>query len=117
MNPIINDYVKKEWILNGFDDYAVVVNHFIESEKQHIFNEIKYFKLHSKNSNDKYIQLVRVSDRKVYAYFVCYRDDSSSYLSPLRGTYGGISGLMNLDFEILDCFIIEVLNFLFSEYP
>ena len=52
------------------DKFEIITNQFLNSDFNHIFNEINFFKLHSESNNDLYIQLVRTTDKKVFANFL-----------------------------------------------
>ena len=80
------------------------------SDFNHIFNEINFFKLHSKSNKDLYIQLVRSTDKKVFANLAFYLNDFNEYKSPAKGTFGGISAIDAIDFSLLDEFLTIVIN-------
>jgi hypothetical protein len=94
----------------SLDKYEIVINQFLPSNFNHIFNEIKFFKLHSESIKDSYIQLVRKSDKKVFANIAFYFSDNDTYLSPLKGTFGGVSAIDNIDFFLLEDFLKIAFN-------
>jgi len=92
------------------DKFEIITNQFLNSDFNHIFNEINFFKLHSKSNNDLYIQLVRSTDKKVFANLAFYINDFYEYVSPIRGTFGGISAQEGIDFSLLEEFISLVIH-------
>jgi hypothetical protein len=92
------------------DKFEIITNQFLNSDFNHIFNEINFFKLHSKSNNDLYIQLVRSTDKKVFANLAFYINDFYVYVSPIRGTFGGISAQEGIDFSLLEEFISLVIH-------
>jgi lipid II:glycine glycyltransferase (peptidoglycan interpeptide bridge formation enzyme) len=79
-----------------------------------IFNDEKYFSLHSTSSQDVFAQLVRQSDKKVFATIAFYKTDENVYVSPLRGTFGGFSLSGDLSFEEVEVFVLDVFEYLYS---
>lgn len=101
-------------ILKLDDKYDICLNHFYPSHGNHIFNEPEYFNLHSSSNHDIYAQLVRRSDLKVFATISFYEDAPGVFLSPIRGTFGGISLNDHLDFLNLDNFLSTLVRYLIS---
>lgn len=97
------------------DKFEIITNQFMNSDFNHIFNEINFFKLHSKSNKDLYIQLVRSSDKKVFANLAFYLNDFNEYASPAKGTFGGISAIDAIDFSLLDEFLVIVINVLVKD--
>lgn len=92
------------------DKFEIITNQFLNSDFNHIFNEINFFKLHSESNNDLYIQLVRSTDKKVFANLTFYINDLNEYVSPVKGTFGGISAQEGIDFSLLEEFISLVIH-------
>ncbi|MEM5400565.1 GNAT family N-acetyltransferase [Paraburkholderia unamae] len=97
------------------EKHAIHVNHFHDAAGNHLFNEPAYFRLHSSSPRDAYVQLVRRSDAKVYATVAFFAIDDESYLSPKRGTFGGLSMNHQVEFETLERFLSTLLAHLNSE--
>ena len=92
--------------------YSILVNHFLFAEGGHIFNNPKYFKIHSKSCKDLYAQLVRKTDKKVYATIAFYEASCGFYLSPKRGTFGGLSLNQSIDFHTIEQFVQRITELL-----
>lgn len=89
-----------------FDDrYEIHINHFHAARGNHVFNEPAYFCLHSGSTRDLYAQLVRSSDLKVYATLAIHESGPGTWISPRRGTFGGLSLNEPLDFPLAEQFI------------
>ena len=99
--------------LNAKND--ILVNRFLDSKNNHLFNEPKYFNLHSSDQDDLYIQLVRKKDAVVCATVAFFKESTEQYVSPLRGTFGGISINHEVDLAVLDEFIRKVISILSSK--
>ena len=108
---------KSEFIIEKNNKFICLVNKFIPTEINHIFNEVNYFLLHSKNPHDAYFQLVRLSDAKVFATLVFLMRDDDVYVSPLKGTFGGISAHQKVEFNILESFIQQSVAYLLHKKP
>lgn len=104
------DYFNDHINLRKNNKYKIVVNDFLISDLNHIFNEINFFKLHSLSKADLYLQLIRISDNKVFANITFYLNNHNHYLSPARGTFGGVSAVDNIDFSLLEEFLTIVVN-------
>jgi len=73
--------------------------------------------LHSTSSQDVFAQLVRQSDKKVYASIAFYKAPENFYVSPLRGTFGGFSLHNDLSFEEVESFVLDVFEYLHTLGP
>ena len=104
------EYFKNHINLRKSNKYKIVVNDFLISDFNHIFNEINFFKLHSLSKGDVFLQLIRISDNKVFANIAFYLSSHNQYQSPARGTFGGISAVDNIDFSLLEEFLTTVVN-------
>jgi len=100
---------KKDEIIFNDNNFKILINHFLPQEENHIFNTVEFFKIHSNNKLDKYIQLVRRSDNRVYACIIFYWD-SQGYLSPKKGTFGGISCLEDIDPKLVEKFLEDSIK-------
>jgi hypothetical protein len=100
----------QDYINLNNDKFKVVINQFLSADFNHIFNEIDFFKLHSTSNADKYFQLIRISDNKVFATITFFLNNHNQYLSPVRGTFGGISALDSVDFSLLEEFLTIAVN-------
>jgi len=98
------------------EKFFILINHFLPEEENHIFNTIDFFNIHSNNELDKYIQLVRKTDKKVYACIIFYWQ-SQHYLSPKKGTFGGISSLSNIDALLLEKFLENSVKYIELKKP
>ena len=94
--------------------YEMCINEFHLPHDFNIFNEKKYFSLHSTSSQDVFAQLVRQSDKKVFAAVAFYKIGENIYVSPLRGTFGGLSLSGDLSFEEVEAFMLDVFEYLYS---
>lgn len=92
--------------------YDVLINYFLPAEKNHLFNEPAYFGLHMGSKKDCYSQLVRRTDGKVYATFALYEISNGVYVSPKRGTFGGLSLNAEIELQVLDRFVAAVVAYL-----
>ncbi len=93
----------------------IVVNGFLPSTDSCIFNSIEYFRLHSSSDKDSFFQLVEKKLHKVFVTICFYYDpDSDSFISPKKGTFGGVSLSSDVSFEYLELFLDAVLDFLRS---
>lgn len=107
-------YKHSEIDITSNTNYVILINYFIKSDRNHIFNEIDFFKIHSKSPNDLFFQLARRSDKKIIANFVFYKDPTNQYLSPINGTFGSVSGSFEVDFDVIQEFVFRTLDFLQS---
>lgn len=96
------------------NQYQIDINYFRPYKHSNLFNEEGYFKLHSSNSNDQYIQLVRIASGKVYATITFYQDGESVFISPKRGTFGGIVFNEPVDMALLEQFICTIKAYLIT---
>jgi hypothetical protein len=98
------------------DKFFILINYFLPQDENHIFNTIDFFNIHSNNELDKYIQLVRKTDNKVYACIAFYWD-SQRYLSPKKGTFGGISCWKDIDSLLLEKFLENSIKYIELKNP
>lgn len=96
------------------DRYQVEINHFKRADNCHLFNEASYFKLHANLASDHYCQLVNVANQKVYATIAFYQSDEGCYVSPLRGTFGGISINIETDIKMIESFVGLIIAYLIA---
>jgi len=94
------------------EKHDVLINYFLNSNNIHLFNEPAYFKIHSRSSNDCYAQLVRRSDGAVFGTLSLYEVEAAVYVSPARGTFGGVSCSATLDLKAFEAFIKTVSDYL-----
>jgi hypothetical protein len=97
--------------------YDVCINEFHKPHEFNIFNDEKYFSLHSTSSQDIFAQLVRQSDKRVFATIAFYKTAENFYVSPLRGTFGGFSLSNDLSFEEVESFVLDVFEYLYALGP
>ena len=98
------------------EKFFILINHFLPENENHIFNTINFFNIHSNNKLDKYIQLVRKTDKKVYACIIFYWE-LQHYLSPKKGTFGGISSLNDIDPLLLEKFLENSIKYIELKNP
>lgn len=96
------------------NQYQMDINCFRSYEHSNIFNEKDYFKLHSIDSKDLYIQLVKTSTGKVFATVAFYKDGEFIFTSPKRGTFGSIVLNEPVNFALLEQFVRAIHNYLIS---
>ena len=108
-------YLKDNLGLND-DKFVILINHFLFQEDNHIFNTIDFFNIHSNHELDKYIQLVRKTDNKVCASIIFYWE-TQRYLSPKKGTFGGVSCLNDIDPLLLENFLENSIKYLELQNP
>jgi len=104
--------VYKKFILPFDSALDIRVNAFVPSQGNHLFNELAYFNLHSRSNNDCYAQLVRQKDSRVLATLAFHETPVGVYVSPGRGTFGGLSLNGELDFLTVEKFFQAVLDHL-----
>jgi hypothetical protein len=93
-----------------FDEkFDLHVNSFLAAQGNHLFNEPAYFRLHSRSEQDCYAQLVRRNDQQVFATLAFHAIASSVFVSPGRGTYGGLSLNAEIELQVLDRFVAAVV--------
>jgi hypothetical protein len=92
------------------EKFDIYLNYFLSAEKNHLFNEEKYFKLHSHSEKDCYYQLIRRTDNRIFATLAFHEISSNVFVSPGRGTFGGISINSNIDFSTLQKFLILIIE-------
>ena len=104
-----------EQTILAFDDkYEVRINVFLPADNNHLFNDASYFRLHATSAKDIYAQLVRISDNKILATIAFYEDEDRVFASPKRGTFGGLGLNLPLDFQMVEHFLITIVDFLKS---
>lgn len=94
------------------DKFQLEVNHFGKSKNSNLFNEKLYFLLHADSTNDLFIQLVRITDSKVYATISFYQINKSLFTSPKHGTFGGIVVNEPTSMILIDQFIGIALSYI-----
>lgn len=98
-----------------FDEkYEIKINFFHAATGNHLFNEPEYFGIHAESPNDIYAQLVRQSDEKVFLTIAIYEVSDGVFLSPKRGTFGGLGLNGKVRFAKVEKFISLLSNFLKS---
>jgi len=93
------------------DHYEIAVNSFIVAGNNHLFNEPRFFELHATSPNDVYAQLVRKSDKAVCATIAYYEKDDGQFVSPKRGTFGGLGLNRPLDRDVIERFFLAVFDY------
>ncbi len=73
------------------EEYQIEINLSDEESTQEfpIFHQKRFFEIHARESLDKFITINRISDGKAVGSFFL-GDGGDSFLSPLRGSYGGL---------------------------
>ncbi len=102
----------KTSILSFDEKFSIRVNSFLTAQGNHLFNEPAYFKLHSHSDKDCYAQLVRRNDDRVYATIALHETAAGTYISPGRGTFGGLSLNGDLEFAAAGRFLQAVTDHL-----
>jgi hypothetical protein len=90
--------------------YDVRINEFLPPRHVHLFNEPKFFALHSASESDTYAQLVRRSDGMVFATLAFHETERGVFASPSRGTFGGLSFDPDTALPDLESFVAQVLS-------
>ena len=98
------------------DKFAIVTNDFLSSDIDNYFNKVVFFKHYSKDNKAFYFQLIRKSDSSVYATLTFYEKGATSLLSPLYGTFGGVSAHESIKFELLEIFLSTVITKILISY-
>jgi len=88
---------------------VLAVNEYLPQESLNFFNTSVFFKLHA-TSNSYYFQWL-VHERPVLTLNLSETEEGC-YVSPVRGTYGGIDGITNVRHSESIAFINEVERFL-----
>jgi len=94
------------------EKYEMSINTFHDTNGNHIFNESRYFLLHKNSNSDVYAQLLRSTDKKVFATISFYEAEPKIYSSPAKGTFGGVSCNNPVEINILEIFIKHLLNYM-----
>jgi len=92
--------------------HDIRINHFLPADGNHIFNEVDYFKLYSGSSNDVYAQLVRTAENRVCATISFYESGNKVFVSPKRGTFGGLGLNCPLDAQTVERFLVVLFDHL-----
>jgi hypothetical protein len=94
----------------AFDEkFDLYINAFLSAQSNHLFNEPAYFRQHICSRQDCYAQLVRSSDQRVFATLAFHATDRGVFVSPGRGTYGGLSLNSEIELQVLDRFVAAVV--------
>jgi hypothetical protein len=102
---------EKETLL--FDDqFDIRINWFLPADINHLFNEADFFRLHTNSCSDIYAQLTRVSDGRVFATICFYDCGNHEFVSPSRGTFGGVSTDATLSPHRLEAFVVTMTDYL-----
>ena len=91
------------------EKFDLYINALLAVQGNHLFNEPAYFRLHSRSEQDCYAQLVRRNDQRVFATLAFYATDLGIFVSPGRGTYGGLSLNAVIELQVLDRFVAAVV--------
>lgn len=94
------------------EKHQVVANYFEPDEASFLFNRADYFRLHASNDGDVYFQLVNKKNMHVDAALCFFQCGDGEYMSPARGTFGGLSANGGLDIQSCDFFYASVLAYL-----
>jgi len=92
------------------DKFVIHLNYFFPANNNNLFNEPAYFKLHSSSAKDCYFQLVRSKDNQVFGTLAFHEISTDVYVSPGRGTFGGISLNGELEFLLVEKFLQVAVN-------
>jgi hypothetical protein len=112
-HPMIAIPAMHQQTILAFDDrHEIRINLFLPAENNHIFNEADFFKLHASSAEDVYAQLVRVADDKVCATISFYESGDKVFVSPKRGTFGGLGLNCLLDARTVERFLHLVFDHL-----
>lgn len=96
-------------ILSFDEKFDLLINAFFAAQGNHLFNEPAYFRLHSRSTQDCYAQLVRRNDQRVFATLAFHATDNGVFVSPGRGTYGGLSLNAEIELQVLYRFVEAVM--------
>jgi hypothetical protein len=99
-------------VLGVDDKFRIEINHFRPSAHDNLFNEVAYFKLHASSASDCYMQLVNPANGKIYATIAFYKAEVHSFVSPKRGTYGGLEIHCELELKVVESFLALGLSHL-----
>jgi hypothetical protein len=99
-------------VLDVDDKHSIEINYFRASDNHNLFNEIAYFKLHAASESDCYMQLVSSANGKVHATITFYEAGEHVFLSPKRGTYGGLEIHSDLELKVLESFLAVAISHL-----
>lgn len=100
-------------VILAFDEkFDLHINSFLAAQGNHLFNEPAYFLLHSHSEKDCYAQLVRRFDQLVSATLAFHATANGVFVSPGRGTYGGLSLNAEIELQVLDRFVAVVVTHL-----
>jgi len=90
--------------------HDVHVNTFLAASNNHLFNEPRFFRLHSVSSKDVYAQLVRRADSRVVATIGFHDVGAGVFTSLRRGTFGGLTQNHAVEPTVLEAFAGHVLD-------
>ncbi len=97
--------------INIDDKHHMLINAFVPDKVTDLFNDADFFKLHAAPS-DLYIQLLN-SKQEVCAKLAFFEaNNDRHYISPKRGTFGGLSLSTTLELPVLETFVAEVIQLL-----
>ena len=97
-------------VIIAFDEkFDLHINSVLAAQGNHLFNEPGYFRLHSRSEKDCYAQLVRRYDQRVLATLSFHAIANGIFVSPGRGTYGGLSLNAEIELQVLDRFVAAVV--------
>lgn len=99
------DCNRKKYTVELDEKHILAINQFYIQPACDIFSEEKYFKLHSNNPSDIYAQCIKSSNGEVLITSALYFTDNGAYLSPKRGTYGGLAVHNSVDIVLVELFI------------
>jgi len=99
-------------ILTFDEKFDLHINAFLAAKGNHLFNEPAYFRLHSRSEQDCYAQLVRRKNQQVFTTLAFHAIENGVFVSPGRGTYGGLSLNAEIELQVLDGFVAAVVEHL-----
>jgi hypothetical protein len=99
-------------VLNFDEKFEIHLNSFLPALGNHLFNDPVYFRLHSNSARDCYAQLVNRSENSVYATISLHEIANDVYVSPGRGTFGGLSLNGASKFVAIEKFMHTVIDYL-----
>jgi hypothetical protein len=96
------------------DKHQIEINSFRSASNRSLFSEESFFRLHSTSRKDVFAQLIRISSGKVLASVIFYADENFSFVSPKRGTFGGVTLDEPVPLRLLERFIIAMKEYLIN---
>lgn len=109
---MLNCAILNKAVLPIDDKHQIEINHFRSCANNTLFNEESYFRLHSSSKNDVFAQLVRIPSGKAQVTAIFYADENFSFVSPKRGTFGGITLHEPVDMQLLERFVCATKEYL-----